>query len=233
MVLGLVRKYHYHHPVFVQTFHMKRNLIFTLLFLSLGAASWAQTFKRPYEDRRRVYVEVGAGAGLLKANRAYTLSPLFLNPLEVGVQFFAAPQVIVTERLNLGILLGGVFRPKYNDIESNSILETKFTPYAAVMGDYYFGAPRFKPTSRFFVGMATGISYIGKLEARDNITEESYFFRRRDRDFFYTIMPRFGVSFRDVKIQIEHVVTMPFNPDFTSITISTMVPVGKPTFYYR
>lgn len=212
---------------------MRSYLLIVFALLLSGTACLAQTYKRPYEDRRRVYVEVGAGVGLLKARQAYTLSPLFLNPLEVGIQFFAAPQVIVTERLNVGIRLGGVFRPKYNDIEANSTIEAKFTPYASLMGDYYFGAARFKPKARFFIGMGAGMSYIGELEARNNLTEEAYFFRRRDRDYFYTIIPRFGISFRDVKIQVEHIVTMPFNPDFTSITISTMVPVGKPSFYYR
>ncbi|HEV7351225.1 hypothetical protein [Telluribacter sp.] len=193
-------------------------------------AVYAQSSQRPYEDERRLYVEVGVGAGLSKASRAYSINPLFLPKTRLGWQVYLAPQYLITDRINLGLRLGGVFRPKFDDPESNSVLQGKFTPYGLAFADYYLGSSGSK-SAKFFLGMGVGATYIGELEARHNQTNQVYLLRRQERDVFLTLVPRAGVAFRDFKIQVEHLVTTPFNPDITSITISSMIPVGRPAYY--
>ncbi|TDB68970.1 hypothetical protein [Arundinibacter roseus] len=203
---------------------------YLLLIFFIAETATAQSFERPYQDERRAYMEIGVGAGASKAGAAYTVKPLFLENTRLGWQVFLAPQVIVSPRINLGLRLGGVFRPKFTDLESNSELQGKFTPYGLLFGDYYFGAPG-KRNTRFFIGLGGGGTYIGKLEARHLQTDEAYFLRRKDQDIFLTIVPRAGVVIGDLKIQVEHIVTTPFNPDITSITLSNTIPMGRRKYF--
>jgi len=207
---------------------MRKTYFSFLVLLGLSTNALAQEFTRPYQDERRGYIEIGVGAAASKAGAAYTVSPAFLKDTRLGWQVFIAPQFIVSPHINLGVKLGGVFRPKFFDVESNSEIQGKFTPFVLPMADLYFGSGG---KARFFIGVAAGATYIGKLEARDAVTEDSYFLRRRDRDIFLTIAPHVGVVFGDLKISVEHIVTTPFNPDITSITLSNTIPMGRRRFF--
>ena len=187
------------------------------------------------KDERRLWLSAGVGAGLLKAGSAYSINPLFLTKAGLGWQVFLAPHYIVSERLNLGLKLGGVFRPKFEDVESNSIIQPKFTSYGLLFADFFltpayrsWGAPA---KTRFYIGLNAGVSYFGKLEAKDLVTEQVYALRRRGQEAFLTVAPKIGVSIGEIKLEIEHIVTTPFNPDFTSITISSAIPLGVSKYY--
>jgi hypothetical protein len=214
---------------------MKKIYLAALLALMVGVQAYAQRFVKIDQDDRRFWMNVGAGPGFLKAGSAYDLKPLFLTKAGLGWQVFASPYYMISNRFNVGMKLGGIFRPTFEDAESNSIIQQKFTSYGFLFADYYLSSPYrilekpFKP--RFYIGLSAGVSYIGKLEAKDLITEKSYTFRRRDRDAFLSVAPKFGVSFRKVKLEVEHIVTTPFNPDFTSITIISAIPLGNPRYY--
>lgn len=203
------------------------SIVFLSFFLTCVQA---QDFRRPYQDERKGYMEVGVGAAVSKAGAAYAVKPAFLKHTRLGWQVFLAPQALLSQRLNLGIRLGGVFRPKFYDQESNSQLQGKFTPYALPFLDYYLG-PRAYRSTRFLIGLSVGATYIGKLEARHVATDEVYDLRRRNRDIFLTAAPHIGVVFGDLKIQVEHIVTMPFNPDITSLTLSNTIPMGRRKYF--
>lgn len=207
---------------------MRKTYLSFLVLLGMSASTLAQEFTRPYQDERRGYMEVGVGVAASKAGAAYTISPVFLKDIRLGWQVFFTPQFIVSPHINVGVKLGGVFRPKFFDIESNSQLQGKFTPFVLPMADFYFGSGG---SARFFIGVAVGATYIGKLEARDTVNYESFYLRRRDRDIFLTVAPHVGVVFGDLKISVEHIVTTPFNPDITSLTLSNTIPMGRRRFF--
>ncbi len=206
-----------------------RNTSFALLILlGLSTNTLAQEFTRPYQNERNSYMEIGLGVVASKAGAAYSVSPAFLENTRLGWQVFFTPQFIVSPHVNLGVKLGGVFRPPFFDVESNSQLSSKFTPFVLPMADLYFGNGN---SVRFFAGIAAGATYIGRLEARDAVTESTYYFRRRDHDIFFTVAPHVGVVFGDLKISVEHIVTTPFNPDVTSLTLSNTFPLGKRRYF--
>lgn len=207
---------------------MRKTYFSLFILFGMSASALAQEFTRPYQDERRGYMEVGVGVAASKAGAAYTVSPVFLKDTRVGWQVFFTPQFIVSPHINVGVKLGGVFRPKFFDVESNSQLQGKFTPFVLPMADLYFGSGS---SARFFIGVAAGATYIGKLEARDAVTDDSYYLRRRDRDIFLTVAPHVGVVFGDLKISVEHIVTTPFNPDITSLTLSNTIPMGRRRFF--
>lgn len=215
---------------------MKNLFTIALLgFLFLTEKTFAQRFIKINEDDRRFWINVGAGPGFLKAGQAYDLKPLFLTKAGIGWQVFASPYYMVSNRVNIGLKVGGIFRPSFEDMESNSFIQQKFTSYGLLYADYYLSSPYrilerpWKP--RFYLGLSAGVSYIGKLEAKDLATEKYYTFQRKGKDAFLSVAPKIGVSFRKVKLEIEHIVTTPFNPDFTSITIISAIPLGSPRYY--
>ena len=214
---------------------MKKIVTIAILGLLLVGRTYAQRFIRINEDDRRFWINVGAGPGFLKAGSAYDLKPLFLTKAGLGWQVFASPYYMASNRFNVGLKVGGIFRPTFEDAESNSLIQQKFTSYGFLFADYYLSSPYrileklYKP--RFYVGLSAGVSYIGKLEAKNLTTEQYYTFRRRNQDAFLSVAPKFGVSFRKVKLEIEHIVTTPFNPDFTSISIISAIPLGNPRYY--
>lgn len=214
---------------------MKKIVTIAILGLLLAGRTYAQRFIRVNEDDRRFWINVGAGPGFLKAGSAYDLKPLFLTKAGLGWQVFASPYYMASNRINVGLKVGGIFRPTFEDTESNSLIQQKFTSYGFLFADYYLSSPYrileklYKP--RFYIGLSAGVSYIGKLEAKNLVTEQYYTFRRRNQDAFLSIAPKFGVSFRKVKLGIEHIVTTPFNPDFTSISIISAIPLGNPRYY--
>lgn len=219
----------------ISTTTMKHILLFLAFGLLIATGTWAQRAISTEQDERRLWLEVGVGPGFLKAGNAYTFKPLFLTKAGVGWQIFAAPYYKINERLNVGLKLGGVFRPKFEDAESNSIIQPKFTSYGLLTADFFltpayrsWGAPAH---TRFYTGLNAGASYFGKLEARDLITAQVYDLRRHGREIFIAIAPKFGVRLGEIKLEIEHMVTTPFNPDFTSITISSGIPLGVSRFY--
>ena len=181
-------------------------------------------------DERRVFVDVGIGLGLLKAGNAYTPSPLFLKNTGAVWQIQVAPRYFVNEDWNIGLKLGGLARPKFEDLESNSIVQPKFTPYILATSEYYFGNNQ-QTRHRYYAGLSAGITEIGTLEARDNLSQERFFFQRRDRSSFITVAPKVGVSFGEIKIEIEYMVTMPFNPDFVGITLISSITAGRSKYY--
>jgi len=209
---------------------MRTLSIFALfIFLFLDCVK-AQEFKRPYQDERKGYIEIGVGAVASKAGAAYTVNPAFLKNTRLGWQVFLTPQFLISQRINLGLRLGGVFRPKFYDQESNSQLQGKFTPYLFPSVDLYLGDKAYHSV-RFLIGISAGATYIGKLEARNLATDEVYDLRRRNRDIFLTVAPHVGLVFGDLKIQIEHLVTTPFNPDLTSIVLSNTIPMGRRRYF--
>ncbi|MFN4144473.1 MAG: hypothetical protein ACK4GN_01525 [Runella sp.] len=214
---------------------MKKVISMFFLALMISLHLYAQRFIRYNDDDRRFWINVGVAPGLLKASSAYSIKPLFLTEAGLGWQIFAAPHYLVSERINVGLKLGGIFRPTFQDAETNSIVQSKFTSYGLLFADFYLTRPHsilerpLKP--RFYVGLGGGVSYIGVLEARDLVTEMPYTFRRRDRDIFLSVAPKVGVHVRNVKLEIEHFVTTPFNPDFTSISIISAIPMGRPRYY--
>lgn len=207
---------------------MRKTYFFLLFVLGMSASVLAQEFTRPYQDERRGYMEIGVGVTASKAGAAYSVSPVFLKDTRLGWQVFFTPQFIVSPHINLGVKLGGVFRPKFFDIESNAELQGKFTPFVLPMADLYFGSVG---KARFFVGVAAGATYIGELEARNAITDDTYSLRRRDRDIFLTVAPHIGAVFGDLKISVEHIVTTLFNPDITSLTLSNTIPMGRRRYF--
>lgn len=214
---------------------MKHTLQLLAFGLLLTTSALAQRAISTEQDERRLWLDVGVGPGFLKAGRAYTLKPLFLTQAGLGWQIFAAPYYKVNERFNVGLKLGGVFRPKFEDVESNSIIQPKFTSYGLFTTDFFltpayrsWGAPA---KTRFYIGLNAGASYFGKFEARDLVTEQVYELRRRGKEVFVTIAPKFGIVIGEIKLEIEHMVTTPFNPDFTSITIGTGIPLGISRYY--
>ena len=207
---------------------MRKTYLSLLVLLGVSVSALAQEFTRPYQDERRGYMEIGVGVTASKAGAAYSVSPVFLKDTRLGWQVFFTPQFIVSPHINLGVKLGGVFRPKFFDVESNSQLQGKFTPFVLPIADLYFGSGG---SARFFIGVAAGATYIGKLEARDAVTDDTYYLRRRDRDIFLTVAPHVGVVFGDLKISVEHIVTTPFNPDVTSLTLSNTIPMGRRRFF--
>ena len=191
-----------------------------------------QNFVRIDDDGRRFMLDIGLGTGLLKAGSAYSIKPLFLYKPNLGMQLYVAPHYIVSNRLTAGLRLGGIFRPTFEDQESNSIIQKKFTSYGLLYTEYYLTSLQIldnKP--RFYVGLQVGASYIGKMEAKSLVTSETYYLRRRDRDVFLTVAPKIGVAFSQFKLEIEHIVTTPFNPDFTAINFISTLPIGKPRYY--
>ncbi|AEI48889.1 hypothetical protein [Runella slithyformis] len=214
---------------------MKHALQFLAFGLLLTTGTWAQRIIATEQDERRLWLEVGVGPGFLKAGSAYTIKPLFLTKAGVGWQVFVAPYYKVNERFKIGLKLGGVFRPKFEDIESNSIIQPKFTSYGLMTADFFltpayrsWGAPA---TTRSYVGLNAGVSYFGKLEARDLVTQQVYELRRHGREVFVAIAPKLGIVIGEIKLEIEHMITTPFNPDFTSFTISTGIPLGVSRYY--
>ena len=181
-------------------------------------------------DERRVFVDVGIGLGLLKAGNAYTPSPLFLKNTGAVWQIQVAPRYFINENLNVGLKLGGLARPKFEDLETNSTVQPKFTPYILATSEYYFGNNQ-QARYRYYAGLSAGITEIGTLEARDNLSQERFFFQRRDRSSFVTVAPKVGVSFGEIKIEIEYIVTMPFNPDFVGITLISSITAGRSKYY--
>jgi len=107
---------------------MRTLCISLLLISSLHELAKAQEFKRPYQAERKSYMEIGVGAVASKAGAAYTVSPVFLKNTRLGCQVFLASQFLLSKRINMGIKLGSVFRPKFYDKESNSQLQGKLTP---------------------------------------------------------------------------------------------------------
>ena len=210
------------------TFSPKTTLLWSVLALGLAAKNTQAQYLRNNEDRR-VFVDVGIGGGLLKAGRAYTPSPLFLKNTSGVWQIQIAPRYYINENLNVGFKVGGLARPKFEDVETNSVVQPKFTPYFLATTEYYFG--NYQASSRYYVGLSAGVTEIGTLEARDNISQERFFFQRRNRSSFITVAPKVGVSFGEIKIEIEYMVTMPFNPDFVGITLISSIAAGRSRYY--
>jgi hypothetical protein len=214
---------------------MKLALQSLLLGVLIGSNVLAQRVISTEQDERRLWLAVGVGPGLLKAGSAYSTKPLFLTKAGLGWQIFASPYYIVNERINMGLKLGGIFRPKFEDAESNSIIQPKFTSYGLFFTDIFltpayrsWGAPA---KTRFYIGLSAGASYFGKLEAKDLITQQVYSLRRHGKEVFITAAPKIGMVIGEIKLEIEHIVTTPFNPDFTSFTISTGIPLGVSRYY--
>ena len=200
------------------------------IFVFVGCVQ-AQKFKRPYQDERKGYLEVGAGVVAAQAGAPYKVTPDFLKNTRLGYQFFIAPQLLLSPRINLGIKLGGVFRPKFYEQESSSQLQGKLTPYALPFLDFYLGSANRTRSARFFFGVGGGATYIGTLEARNTITDEAYGLRRENRDIFPTIAPHVGLVFGDLKIQVEHIITLPATPAITSLTLSNIIPMGRRRYF--
>lgn len=209
-----------------------RTLCFSfLLILLVFSFAEAQKFTRPYQDERKGYLKVGVGVGASEAGAPYKVTPDFLKNTRLGYQFFAAPQFLLSPRINLGMKLGGMFRPKFYDQESNSQLQGKLTPYALVLLDFYLGNASRTRSTRFFFGAGGGATYMGSLEARNTITDEAYGLRRENRDIFPTVAPHIGLVFGEMKIQVEHVLTFPATPSVTSLTFSNIIPMGRRRYF--
>lgn len=209
-----------------------RTLYFSLLLISLFFSfAEAQKFTRPYQDERKGYLEVGAGVIASEAGAPYKVNPDFLKNTRLGYQFFAAPQFLISPRINLGMKLGGMFRPKFYDQAASSQLQGKLTPYALVFLDFYLGNANRTRSTRFFFGAGGGATYMGTLEARNTITDEAYGLRRENRDIFPTVAPHIGFVFGDMKIQVEHVLTFPATPAVTSLTFSNIIPMGRRRYF--
>ena len=215
--------------------YMKKLYLVALLGMLVGVQSYAQRFVKIDEDSRRFWMNVGVGPGLMKAGGSYDFSPFFLPKTAPTWQVFLSPYYMASNRFNVGLKLGGFFRPSFEDVESKSIIQQKFTSFGLLYADYYLSSPYrilerpWKP--RFYLGLGAGVSYIGKLEAKDLLTENRFTFRRKNQDAFITVAPKIGVSFRYIKLEIEHTLTTPFNPDITSITIISALPLGNPRYY--
>lgn len=209
-----------------------RALCFSFLLISLFFNfAKAQKFTRPYQDERKGYLEVGVGVVASEAGAPYTVIPDFLKNTRLGYQFFAAPQFLLSPRFNLGMKLGGIFRPKFYDQESSSQLQGKLTPHALVFFDFYLGNANRTRSARFFFGAGGGATYMGTLQARNTITDEAYGLRRENRDIFPTVAPHVGFVFGDMKIQVEHVLTFPATPAVTSLTFSNIIPMGRRRYF--
>jgi hypothetical protein len=205
-------------------------LVMLLLIFSY-VEGFAQPSTRPYQtDERRFYLDAGVGGGLLKSSSAYSFkSPIFLPNTGLGWQMYIAPQYLLSDRINLGVKMGGVFRPKFEDLETNSVVQPKFTPFGLLFADYYLGSA--ERNSRMYIGLGGGVTYIGSQEAYNKDTRKVFYFRRRDRDAFATIVPRFGIAFREFKVQAEYFVTTPYNPDYFSITIMGTLALGRSRYF--
>lgn len=218
--------------VFFNLCTLMRTLYFSFLLISLVCTfAKAQKFKRPYQDERKGYLEIGVGAVAAKAGAPYIVTPDFLKNTRLSYQFFVAPQFLISPRINLGIRLGGLFRPKFYDQDITSQIQGKLTPYALPFLDFYLGNANRDRSARFFFGVAGGATYFGTLDARNTLTDETYRLRRENRNIFLTIAPHVGFVFGDLKIQVEHMITMPAQPAITSLTLSNIFPMGRRRYF--
>lgn len=207
---------------------MSKNIsALAMCLLLLISCVKAQNFFRIDQKEYPFQLSIGGGVGILKAGSAYSFSPLFKN--NIGMQMHITPHVYLSERLSVGIKLGGVFRPKFTDEESNSLVQPKFTPYGLLTSDLYLGQGLRKV--RAYIGLSAGMSFIGELEGRTLDTDKAILFRRREKDWFLTVAPKAGIAFGTARIEFEYVVTTPFNPDYLGISLIGALPVSRQRFY--
>lgn len=213
---------------------MKKILYALILLLVSLSQSQAQRYFNLYGDERHLRLDIGAGVGLLKAGSAYSFSPVFLTKPGIGWNVHLTPRYFVSDKFNIGLKIGGHFRPGFEDTDeatqSPTFVQPKFTPYGMLSTEYYFGSS-FDHRTRFYIGLSAGVTLMGEFDARDLTTDFNYKYKRRGQDIFLTVAPKFGVSFSELKFEIEHHVTTPFNPDFTSFNIITNLPVGRQRYF--
>ncbi len=207
-----------------------RHLLIVACLLTYSTA-FGQEFRLPYQDERKAYMEIGLGLTGTEAGVPYKVKPDFLKNIRLSGQVFLAPQFIVAERINVGLRLGGVFRPRYQSTDSSAstLFQDKFTPYALPFVDVYLGGNDYR-NARFFFGAGVGATLVGKLETRNLLTRDTFFTRLQDRDIFLTVMPHIGVTFSDLKIQAEYLMTFPQAtalPAVYSLTLSNTFPMGR------
>ena len=173
-------------------------------------------------------MDAGFGVGLLKAGRAYDINPLFYTE-GVGFQVYAAPKYYFTERLTLGLKIGGVFRPVFTDtLQIRS--EREFTPFVLLTADRYF-ASLANAKRRFYVGLSAGVTYIGYFQAVDLKTQKNAPYLPRENRLYPTLAPRVGVAFGEFKIELEYSVTFGYNPDFLGLTLVSPLRISRPRYY--
>lgn len=200
---------------------------FAITFWVIVGTVNAQNFFRIDQKEYPFQLAIGGGAGVLKAANAYSISPLFRN--NVGMNMQITPYFFLSERVTLGLKLGGVFRPKFTDEETNSIVQSKFTPYSLITSDFYLGQGLRRV--RGYIGLSAGMSFIGELEGRTIDTDQTINFRRRDRDWFLTVAPKAGIAFGTARLEFEYIVTTPFNPDYFGINLIGALPIGRQRYY--
>ncbi len=201
--------------------------VLTLAVLLSAINLKAQRFFRIDEREHPFQLAIGGGVGILKAGSAYSIKPLFRS--EIGMNMHISPYVFVSERLSLGAKLGGIFRPAFFDDESNNNVQAKFTPYAMATSDFFLG--KGERRVRAYIGLSAGMSYIGELEGRNVVTDQTVFFKRREKDWFLTIAPKAGIAFGTARLELEYVVTTPFNPDYLNITLIGGLPISRQKYY--
>lgn len=201
--------------------------IFSLYLLLVINIAKAQNFFRIDQKEHPFQLSIGGGVGILKAGSAYSFSPLFKN--NIGMQMHITPHVFISERVSIGAKLGGIFRPKFIDEESNSVVQQKFTPYGLLTSDVYLGQGLRRV--RAYIGLSAGMSFIGELEGRSIDTDQTILFKRREKDWFVTVAPKAGIAFSTARIELEYVVTTPFNPDYLGISLIGALPVSRQKFY--
>ncbi|TAF93774.1 MAG: hypothetical protein EAZ26_02555 [Runella slithyformis] len=208
---------------------MKRLLKWlTAFFIFTGIQeAWSQirsTSKVQYPFQ----LDAGFGVGLLKAARAYDINPLFYTE-GVGFQFYAAPKYYFSEDFTLGLKIGGVFRPVFTDtLDIRS--EREFTPFVLLSAERYFSA-RNNPQRRFYVGLSTGITYIGVFQARDLRLQKNIIYVPRENRLYPTLAPKIGVAFGEFKVELEYSVTFGYNPDFLGLTLVCPLKISKPRYF--
>lgn len=189
--------------------------------------TWAQirsTSKTQYPFQ----LDVGFGVSLLKASRAYDISPFFYTE-GVGFQFYAAPKYYLSEDFTLGLKIGGVFRPTFTDT-LDVRFEPEFTPFVLLTAERYFSSLA-HPKRRFYVGLGTGITYIGVFQASDLRLRKNIIYLPRENRLYPTFAPKMGVAFSTFKIELEYSVTFGYNPDFLGLTFVHPLKIGKPRYY--
>jgi hypothetical protein len=207
---------------------MKTFFIVGIFFLTTLGSSYAQRFFHIEYDSRW-QCDVGIGAGYL--NQEYPYKKLALMTTEgLAWQIHSSVKYLVSDKFNVGIKLGGVFRPTFLHDYSGNVVQQKFTPVVLVTTDYFLSGPDRK--SRFYLGVGAGITNVGVLEGRNPTTKITDFYKHNDKPNFLTVAPKFGVSFGEIKIEAEYQVMIGFSPDFPSISIISALPIGKPKYYW-
>jgi hypothetical protein len=209
-----------------------KKLFTWVMFLVIWSPAVLGQLRSTEKVQHPFQLDIGFGAGLLKAGRAYDINPLFYTE-GAGFHIYGAPKYYTSENLALGLTVGGVFRPTFTSRLGDTLnvrSEREFTPFALLTAERYFSSAA-HPRRRFYVGLSAGTTYVGYIQARDLDNDRNFGYVPRENRFYITAAPKIGVAFSEFKIELHYNVTFRYNPDFLGLTIVCPVRASRPTYF--